>query len=96
MRAPRRPAQAQADETLDFETTKGVKVVTKFDDMGLKQDLIRGIYAFGEPLLYHVARCHQSFAAAFGVCIPPPRRPPPPAGCRVAFTRRPLTRPWHA
>ena len=53
---PPRPAQAQADETLDFETTKGVKIITKFDQMGLKEGLIRGIYAFGEPLLHLLPR----------------------------------------
>lgn len=31
----------------DFETTKGVKVIESFEDMGLKDDLLRGIYDFG-------------------------------------------------
>lgn len=31
----------------DFETSKGVKVVSSFDDMGLKEPLLRGIYGFG-------------------------------------------------
>lgn len=31
----------------DFETSKGVKVVESFEDMGLKEDLLRGIYDFG-------------------------------------------------
>eukprot|EP00955_Chlamydomonas_euryale_P036607 350494-Chlamydomonas_euryale.AAC.14 len=30
-----------------FETSKGVKVVTNFDKMGLKEDLLRGLYAYG-------------------------------------------------
>jgi ATP-dependent RNA helicase len=33
--------------TADFETSKGVKVVESFEDMGLKDDLLRGIYDFG-------------------------------------------------
>jgi ATP-dependent RNA helicase len=35
------------DEHLHFETTKGVKVFTTFDSMGLKEDLLRGLYAYG-------------------------------------------------
>jgi ATP-dependent RNA helicase len=31
----------------DFETSKGVKVVSSFDEMGLKEPLLRGIYGFG-------------------------------------------------
>jgi ATP-dependent RNA helicase len=31
----------------DFETSKGVKVVSTFDEMGLKEPLLRGIYGFG-------------------------------------------------
>jgi ATP-dependent RNA helicase len=31
----------------DFETSKGVKVVPTFDEMGLKEPLLRGIYGFG-------------------------------------------------
>lgn len=34
------------DET-DFETSKGVKVHTSFDSMGLKEELLRGLYAYG-------------------------------------------------
>jgi len=32
---------------LDFKATKGVKVVDNFDDMKLKEDLLRGIYDYG-------------------------------------------------
>lgn len=35
------------DEGLVFETTAGVEVVTTFDGMGIKDDLLRGIYAYG-------------------------------------------------
>ncbi|KAG1681135.1 hypothetical protein FOA52_015577 [Chlamydomonas sp. UWO 241] len=34
-------------ETEHFETSKGVKVVASFDQMGLKEDLLRGLYAYG-------------------------------------------------
>jgi len=30
-----------------FETTPGVEVLNTFDGMGLRQDLMRGIYAYG-------------------------------------------------
>ena len=33
----------------DFETSASVKVVESFDTMGLSEDLIRGIYAYGKP-----------------------------------------------
>jgi hypothetical protein len=29
-----------------YETSTDVKVVSSFDDMGLKEDLVRGIYAY--------------------------------------------------
>lgn len=34
-------------EEIHFETSKGVNVVTSFDNMGLKEDLLRGIYGYG-------------------------------------------------
>ncbi|KAL6064705.1 Eukaryotic initiation factor 4A-III [Balamuthia mandrillaris] len=36
-----------SQDVLDFETTSGVKVVPSFDNMNLKERLLRGIYAFG-------------------------------------------------
>ena len=42
----RRPMEEDADE-LAFETTKGVKVVSSFEQMNLKEDLLRGLYAYG-------------------------------------------------
>lgn len=38
---------AEGDEEMDFETSKGVKVVNNFDAMGLREDLLRGIYQYG-------------------------------------------------
>eukprot|EP00037_Helgoeca_nana_P000126 m.20309 g.20309 ORF g.20309 m.20309 type:complete len:396 (-) comp10181_c0_seq1:312-1499(-) len=35
------------DGELDFETSGKVEVTATFDEMGLKEDLIRGIYAYG-------------------------------------------------
>lgn len=34
------------DAELLFETSSDVKVISSFDDMGLKEDLVRGIYAY--------------------------------------------------
>ncbi|GAB4855034.1 hypothetical protein Ancab_023620 [Ancistrocladus abbreviatus] len=35
------------DEKLVFETTEGVEPILSFDRMGIKDDLLRGIYAYG-------------------------------------------------
>ncbi|KAF8528797.1 DEAD-domain-containing protein [Hysterangium stoloniferum] len=34
------------DEKLVFESSEAVKVISTFDDLGLKEDLLRGIYAY--------------------------------------------------
>ncbi|ORY00927.1 ATP-dependent RNA helicase FAL1 [Basidiobolus meristosporus CBS 931.73] len=36
----------KVDEKLNFETSEDVKVVSTFDQLGLKEDLLRGIYAY--------------------------------------------------
>jgi ATP-dependent RNA helicase len=38
---------AKDGSAMEFETTKGVKIVSSFDDMGLKEQLLRGIYQYG-------------------------------------------------
>nr|ABV68940.1 ATP-dependent DEAD-box helicase [Apocynum venetum] len=35
------------DDKLVFDTSEGVEAITSFNGMGLKEDLIRGIYAYG-------------------------------------------------
>lgn len=35
------------DDSLVFETSPGVEAVTSFDQMGIRDDLLRGIYAYG-------------------------------------------------
>ena len=37
-------------EEVEFSTTDGVNVLPTFDAMGLKEDLLRGIYAYGTKL----------------------------------------------
>ncbi|KAG6767158.1 hypothetical protein POTOM_028340 [Populus tomentosa] len=38
---------AAEDEKLVFETTEGIEPVASFDEMGLKEDVLRGIYNYG-------------------------------------------------
>jgi ATP-dependent RNA helicase len=45
MSGPRRTGLRE--DQVQFETTKGVEVVATFDQMNFKEDLIRGIYAYG-------------------------------------------------
>ena len=33
---------------VEFETSEDVEVIPTFDSMGLREDLLRGIYAYGE------------------------------------------------
>lgn len=47
-RSQRRALLGEDDATLVFETSKGVEVVSTFDQMNLRDDLLRGIYAYGE------------------------------------------------
>ncbi len=46
-RAQRKALLGDDDATLVFETSKEVSVVNNFDQMKLKEDLLRGIYAYG-------------------------------------------------
>ena len=46
-RTQRKALLGEDDATMVFETSKEVTVVTTFDQMNLKEDLLRGIYAYG-------------------------------------------------
>ncbi|GFZ21338.1 eukaryotic initiation factor 4A-III [Actinidia rufa] len=46
-RAGRRGGVVDEDEKLVFETSKGVEPILSFDEMGIKDDLLRGIYNYG-------------------------------------------------
>mmetsp|Transcript_6411 Transcript_6411/g.26611 ORF Transcript_6411/g.26611 Transcript_6411/m.26611 type:complete len:400 (-) Transcript_6411:134-1333(-) len=37
----------EKDENITFDTSKGVKVVSTFDGMGIREDLLRGLYSYG-------------------------------------------------
>ena len=47
-RSQRRALLGEDDATLVFETSKEVQVVSTFDQMNLRDELLRGIYAYGE------------------------------------------------
>ena len=43
----RRRTISAPEDKLEFETTEGVEPILTFDQMGIKDDLLRGIYAYG-------------------------------------------------
>ena len=36
------------EEKLEFETSEDVEIVPTFDGLGLREELLRGIYSYGE------------------------------------------------
>ncbi len=48
--ASSRRVQTIADDlkNIEFETSEDVEITPTFDGMGLREDLVRGIYAYGE------------------------------------------------
>ena len=40
---------------VEFETSEDVEVIPTFDSMGLREDLLRGIYAYGNYLFSRIA-----------------------------------------
>ncbi|XP_015957396.1 eukaryotic initiation factor 4A-3 [Arachis duranensis] len=45
--AANRRRVTSAPENIDFETTEGVKAIASFEEMGIKEELLRGIYQYG-------------------------------------------------
>ena len=41
-------ADNEENDSMEITTTENVGIFTSFDSMGLKEDLLRGIYAYGE------------------------------------------------
>jgi hypothetical protein len=39
------------DERLVFESSEAISIVPTFDQLGLKEDLLRGIYAYSQYIL---------------------------------------------
>ena len=48
VREQRRALLGEDDASMVFETSKEVKVISTFDQMSLRDDLLRGIYAYGK------------------------------------------------
>lgn len=49
-------------QKLVFESSEAVSVISTFDDLGLKEDLVRGIYAYSIALssrLVHYLTCDR-------------------------------------
>ena len=42
---------------VEFATSDGVDVVPTFDSMGLREDLLRGIYAYGKKSSFQSGSC---------------------------------------
>lgn len=40
------------DDRLVFESSEAISVVPTFDQLGLKEDLLRGIYAYSKRLVF--------------------------------------------
>lgn len=47
-RAQRKALLGDDDATMVFETSKEVSVINTFDRMNLKEELLRGVYAYGK------------------------------------------------
>lgn len=47
----RRVAQTEDLSNVEFETSEDVEVIPTFDNMGLRDELLRGIYAYGMTFL---------------------------------------------
>jgi hypothetical protein len=62
---------------VEFETSEDVDVIPTFDSMGLREDLLRGIYAYGEHKGGREARTRDGEGArGTGKCAGQARRDP--------------------
>ena len=53
------------DAKLVFETSEEVKVTRSFDQMKLREDLVRGIYAYGKIFYFVDALLHSLISPYF-------------------------------
>lgn len=51
----RKNAQAEDLSNVEFETSEDVEVIPTFNAMNLKEELLRGIYAYGECLCVYAS-----------------------------------------
>nr|CAD7570585.1 unnamed protein product [Timema californicum] len=49
----RRVVQTEDLSNVEFETSEDVEVIPTFDSMGLREELLRGIYAYGGQALWN-------------------------------------------
>lgn len=40
-------------KNIEFETSEGVEVTPTFDNMGLREELLRGIYGYGKERFFN-------------------------------------------
>ncbi|KAF7355509.1 hypothetical protein MSAN_01467800 [Mycena sanguinolenta] len=66
------PGINAGDDKLVFESSEAVSVVSTFDDLGLKEDLIRGIYAYSPSLFRLSGPQTRSFSVLQTLKSPPP------------------------
>jgi hypothetical protein len=52
---PRRAGPAEA-EVVEFETSEDVEIIPTFDGLGLREELLRGIYSYGERQMVCLVR----------------------------------------
>jgi PDZ domain-containing secreted protein len=45
---PENSADSETNNQMTFETSENVSVVNSFESLGLKEDLLRGIYAYSK------------------------------------------------
>lgn len=55
----RKNAQAEDLSNVEFETSEDVEVIPTFSAMNLKEELLRGIYAYGKHWIYSIR--HKKF-----------------------------------
>lgn len=42
---------------VEFETSEDVEVIDKFKNMNLREELMRGIFAYGITIIHYIAHC---------------------------------------
>lgn len=58
----------EGGERVEFTTSKDLQVFPTFEAMGLKEDLLRGIYNYGACLLIPRIALQQDTRPTSGVC----------------------------
>ena len=72
METKRRQVIEEDLANVEFETSEDVDVVPTFDSMGLREDLLRGIYAYGKiEKLRLISCCERSYFLKIRSCFLP-------------------------